>query len=162
MGKLVKSIALLFSKYCRAIITPKFRSILLLYLLLTCPFHQLSRDRFSHLREFSLAVNHTAGHQVYWCWEADTTLNLFGTSDGQGNLLEQVACVLVTQRQITLLTINDYLLKHNGGTIIYSIYIWKFCHFLLDSRDRQMRYLAGVVFLCSSIFQRVRLLLERF
>ena len=45
------------------------------------------------------------------------------TSDGRGDSLEQVAWVLTTQRQEKL-PVNNYLLKHNGVTIISTIYIY--------------------------------------
>ena len=68
-------------------------------------------------------------------------------------------CWQLKDKKNFLLTINNYLLKHNGVTIY--IYIWTLCHFLLYLRDRQIRYLVGAVILCYTIFRRVRLLLER-
>ena len=48
-----------------------------------------------------------------------------------------------------------------GRQLFIYIYIWKLIRFLLYFRDRQIRYLADGVFLCYSIFRRVKLLLER-
>ena len=60
------------------------------------------------------------------------------------------------------LTINNYLLKHNGVTMIYTIYISREKLSLLQClRGRQLRYSAGAVFLSNTIFRRVRVLLER-
>ena len=76
----------------------------------------------------------------------------------------------------SLLTIINYLMKHNDVTIIYTIYIYIYIYIyilrerervieklslLLRLRGRKLTYLAGVVFLSYSIFRRVRLLLER-
>ena len=63
-----------------------------------------------------------------------------------------------------LLTMSNYSLKHNGVTIthththihLYLEIVWLFIVF-----QRQTNYQAGAVFFCNSIFQRVRLLLER-
>ena len=58
-----------------------------------------------------------------------------------------VLWLLATQRQEkSPLTINNYLLKHNGITIIYAIYLWKLCRFLLYLRNRQIWYLLGATF----------------
>ena len=65
------------------------------------------------------------------------------------------------QRQEKL-SVNNYLLKNNGVTIIYTMYIYREkLSFLLCLRGRQLRYLAGAVFLSYSFFWRVRLLLEK-
>ena len=107
-------------------------------------------------------------HRV-WHTLSETSYNL-------GDSLEQIVWVFVTQRQEKLsVTINNYLLKHNSVTIIYTIYtiyiyIYIYIYIgrererlslLLCLRGRQLRYLADTIFLSYSIFRRVKLLLKR-
>ena len=83
-------------------------------------------------------------------------------------------CRQLKDKKNSPLKINNYIVKQNGATIIYTIYIYRERERgreklspLLCLRGRQLRYLAGAVFFLSySIFRRVRLerllFLERF
>ena len=74
-----------------------------------------------HAFPVSCFINSFCAHIVFERPTKGGWHNLSGTtSDSQEDRLEEVAKVLATQRQEnSLLTINNYSLKHNGLTIIY-------------------------------------------
>ena len=91
--------------------------------------------------------------------------NLSGTySDSQSSSLEQVACESqLKDKKNSRLTINNYLLKHKGITIIRTIYIWMETVSLFVLFKRSANEIFGWCRLSMLIFWRVRLLfLERF
>ena len=63
----------------------------------------------------------------------------------------QIACVLAAQRQEKLYVNNKHLFieTQQCNNNIYNTYIYMYmelCHFLLYFRDKQLKYLAGVVY----------------
>ena len=71
-------------------------------------------------------------------------------------------CWQLKDKKNAPLAINNYLLKINSVTVIYTIYLYGNCltFCVIWKKDRQKN--EGAVFLCLSIFQRVRLLLQTF